>query len=382
MLNVGIIGVGNAGNQVAALANATLKIPVVAINSSDKDLETVPDGIIKKKISDAAGKSNGAGKDRRLAKSFLKDSVQSIVASEDIQDVLKTLDFCFIVSSTGGGTGSGIAPLLTSLINSVFPDLHTILVGILPVESEALSAHVNTVEYLNELYQNLPEQPYMLYDNDKYAGDSAYHIMNTVNDEIVKDIDVLRCSYNYTTKYASIDDRDMTRMLITPGRVVVARLDAFKDKECDNKNIESMLIDVLKRNAHAEFQRDKKVDTTGIIVNLSQPIMEEFNDTVPSVVDFIGEPIHSFQHIHVNEERKLDNSVFYILTGLTPINDKIGKIEDRIEDINEKRKSMQEENLLGELDITSLSNAVADKVNTSDTAESVNILDTFAKFGL
>lgn len=45
MLKVGIVGIGNTGNQIAALGMKELKIPVLAINSSEKDLETVPEGV-------------------------------------------------------------------------------------------------------------------------------------------------------------------------------------------------------------------------------------------------------------------------------------------------------------------------------------------------
>ena len=61
MLNVGIIGIGNTGNQVAALAMKRLNIPVLAINSSEKDLETVPEGVPRRLISDKSGLSQGAG---------------------------------------------------------------------------------------------------------------------------------------------------------------------------------------------------------------------------------------------------------------------------------------------------------------------------------
>jgi hypothetical protein len=47
--------------------------------------------------------------------------------------------------------------------------------------NEALSAHVNTLEYLNELYGTLENQTYMLYDNDKYAGMPSYKMMDLVN---------------------------------------------------------------------------------------------------------------------------------------------------------------------------------------------------------
>ena len=88
MLNVGIIGLGNAGNQVAVLAKEKLNIPVIAINSSEKDLETVPDSIPKKKITDKDGISHGAGKDRMLAKKFLKDSVMKLLKDEDVTSMI------------------------------------------------------------------------------------------------------------------------------------------------------------------------------------------------------------------------------------------------------------------------------------------------------
>ena len=50
MLNVGVIGLGNTGNQIASLAHTELSIPVLAVNSSEKDLETITDNIPKKLI--------------------------------------------------------------------------------------------------------------------------------------------------------------------------------------------------------------------------------------------------------------------------------------------------------------------------------------------
>lgn len=381
MLNVGIIGIGNAGNQVAALAVDKLAIPVIAINSSEKDLETLPAGIPKKLIRDASGLSKGAGKDRKLAKVFLKDTILSFISSDEMSDFMKELDFCFIISSTGGGTGSGTAPIMTTILNATYPDVHTILIGILPVDSEALSSHVNTLEYLNELYSNLPDQTYMLYDNDKLAGESSYHIMETINSEIVKDIDVLRCSYNYTTKYDSIDDRDMTRLISFPGRVSVARLDNFRDKDCDTKSIEEMIIDKIKRSTHVETQRDKKVLATGIITNLSPTLNEEFDDNVLRVREFSGDPIHSFKHIYINEDRSTGNNVFYIMSGLTKVNDKINKISDRIADIEERQRIMEEESALNHVNMQELSDKISDK-EVANKDKDVDLKDIFSSFGV
>ena len=381
MINVGIIGIGNAGNQVAVLANSKYGLPVLAINSSEKDLETVPDSIPKKLISQKSGFNHGAGKDRKLAKTYLKDTISQLMVDPELINLVKDLDIIFVVSSMGGGTGSGTAPLMANIIGETFSDTKCILVGISPVNNEALSAHVNTLEYLNELYKVLEGQTYMLYDNDKFSDIPRWKAMETVNSEIVEDINVLRLFYNYTTKYDSIDDRDGLRLVSFPGRIMVSRLEDFKEKDCDSKSIEDMLIDNIKRNAHIENQRDKKIMASGIITNLSQTLTEEFDTNIPSVREFTGDPVHAFSHIYVNDDRKKPNNVFLIMSGLSPVNDKINIISDRIDEIEEKQKVLEADDALDDEKLKDLSDKVADK-KKNDDGTSVNMSSIFNKFGI
>lgn len=383
MLNVGVIGLGNTGNQIASLAYEQLKIPVMAVNSSEKDLETINNNIPKKLITDADGESKGAGKNRQLAKKYLKDSIMTFLSSEDVQGFIGDLDVLFVVSSTGGGTGSGTSLIMSSIIASMFVDVHVITIGVLPVMNEALSAHVNTLEYLNELYSTLDGQTYMLYDNDKYSGMPSYKMMNLVNEEVVKDIDVLRCTYNYTTKYDSIDEEDMRRLISFPGRILVARLEDIKERDLDKDSIEDLLIKKIKSNAHTEIQRDQKVIATGIIANLSEAVFSEFDNHIEKVRDFIGDPDHDFNHLYVNEERKMPNNVFLIIGGLSVINDRIAKISDRIEEIEQKQKTREEENSLNDLGVSELSQKVSSKDKSKKTsASNVDIASIFSKFGI
>lgn len=379
MLEVGIIGLGNTGNQVAALAKEKLGIPVVAINSSEKDLETVPNNIPKKLISDKDGLSAGAGKDRNLAKSYLKDSITNLLKDQEMIDMISPLDVVFVVSSTGGGTGSGTAPLLANILEATFADTKVIMIGVLPVNNEALSAHVNTLEYLNELYKVMENQTYMLYDNDKCSGMPSYKLLEKVNNEIVKDIDVLRCTYNFTTKLDSIDDRDAKRLISFPGRIVISRVEDFKEKDTDNMSIEDMLIDNIKKNCHVDAQRDKKIMASGIITNLSQVLTEEFDNNIPKVRDFTGDPIHAFNHIYVNDDRKMPNNVYLIMSGLTPVNDKINLISDRIEEIEARQKTLEADDALSAVELNALSSKISDKTKTSD-ATTVDLKDIFGKF--
>ena len=380
MLKVGIIGLGNTGNQVAALAQERLKVPVVAINSSEKDLESVPQIKVRRLIKKKDGESAGAGKDRSLGKQYLKDSVMDLLKDEEINEIIMGLDVVFVVSSTGGGTGSGTAPILTNLISERFADTKCIMVGVLPVNNEAYSSHVNTLQYLDELYNVLSNQTYMLYDNDKLAGLPSYQLLEKVNNEIVSDIDVLRCTYNTKTQYDSIDDRDMTRLISFSGRIMVSRLEGFQEKDCDNQTIEDMIITNIKKNCHVESQRDHKVMATGIITNLSDALTSDFDNNIPKVREFVGDPVHAFAHIKVNEDRKDPNNVFFIETGLTPINDRINRISDRVEEIEQKQKVLEDENALSDINIKALSETVKDEEKVIN--ENMDVNSIFSKFDI
>lgn len=381
MLKVGIVGIGNTGNQIAALGMKELKIPVLAINSSEKDLETVPEGVPSILLKNGNAPAQGAGKDRSLAKKYLKNTIKEMLGSEKVTSFIASLDILFVISSTGGGTGSGTAPILTSVVNNMFSKVKTILIGVLPVMTEALSAQVNTVEYLNELYSSLSTQTYMLYDNDKFASLPSYQIMEEVNKEVIKDIDVLRCKYNYTTRYDSIDEEDMKRLTSFQGRLMVSRLEDIKEKECESKSIEDMLISNIRSNAHVESQRDRKVIASGIITNLSETVSRDFDNHIPKVRDFVGVPIHDFNHIYINEERKMPNNVFLILSGLSPVNDKIFKINDRIDEIQEKQKIAEEENALKAMDVDGLTDSVSKNDTTKTKQDEIKLSDIFAQFG-
>ena len=151
MLVSGVIGIGNAGSQVASLA-VSEQMDAVVINSSENDLSTIPDNVIKFPLGDL----RGAGKNREEAKKFLKDSIKKILQTDEFVEFMDKKDVIFVVSSTGGGTGSGISPILTQILKKMFPDSYVILVGILPTLDEAYSTQINTLESVSYTHLTLP----------------------------------------------------------------------------------------------------------------------------------------------------------------------------------------------------------------------------------
>jgi cell division GTPase FtsZ len=386
MLKVGFIGVGNTGNQIAAIAQTKIAdLPVVAINSSQKDLDTIPETVKKFLITDKKGESQGAGKNRTLAKTYLKDSILALINDQEMKAFCSTLEVVFVCGSTGGGTGSGVTPLLLSALSQIYPDTLFILIGIGPVESEALTAQVNTLEYLKELYGNIKNVHYMLYDNDNFDNMPSHKMMEHVNNEVVEDIKVLMGMYNKETRYDSIDTEDGLRLISSPGRIVVARVEDVKEKDLDQASLEERIIKAIKNNAHMELQRDQKVMATGVISNLSEQFSAEFNVHIPRVHELIGEPVNEFLHTYINEDKKEPNSVYLIMTGLSPVNDKITKITERINEIEERQRIQEEASVLDESKIDTLSNMVRSNTtrdNKNEDGGDLNMDDLFNSFGV
>lgn len=381
MLKVGVIGCGNGGNQVTVSSKNLMEdVPVLAINSSENDLNTLPDNIPRKIIGDG----KGSGKNRSESKEFLSETIMELLSDNEFRDFVKELDIVFVVSTTGGGTGSGIALLLTKIVQKGFPKVHVIPVGIMPsLKRDGESTQTNSLEYLDELYNILgPNTTYMLYDNDKYSKEGTVTMMERVNMAIANDINVLRCNYNFPTKYASIDEKDMLNIIRTPGRLFVASLVDMKEKDLDDCTIEDKVIEEIKSNAHVELQRDKIVSRSGIILNLSSQILSSFNTHMENVQDFVGSPVEEFEHIYVNDDRKLPNNVFYILAGLTKINDRIRKANDRIIEFEELRKQQEDELELDSTLIDAVNKTRAYQNKTVANEKSFDVKDIFKDFGV
>ena len=377
MLKVGLIGCGNAGNQVLREAKQSYPdMALVAINSSENDLSTLPDDILKIKIGDG----KGCGKNRMEAKKSLASEVINLVSSESFKTFIGDLDIAFVISSTGGGTGSGVSLVFSDVLSKVYPSTYIIPVGILPTLKEAESTQVNTLEYLSELYKSMDSKTtYMLYDNEKLKELPPNKMLPAINRSIVEDINVLRCYYNRTTIYDSIDEKDALTVIRSPKRLMVASVYDVKEKDLDEMNLEERLKENLKKGTHVEIQQDKIVNRTGLILNISENVLKDFSVQIPSIIDYIGDPIEEFKHICVNEDRKIPNNAFLIISGLSAVNDRIAKINDRIAEIQEAQKRQEDDD---EIDLDIINSVNEKRVYAKNAVEpqQIDIQSLFSKF--
>lgn len=330
-----IIGVGNCGSQVALLAEK--KYPDIFdclyFNTSESDLAMVDvENACKFKIGDRE-EVEGSGKNREKMKKYLQDDINSILMDQNFQETIYTKKYVFIVTSAAGGTGSGSSPVMMEIFRQMFPDTHFILVGVLPQISSSLMEQGNTIYFLNELYEELGNNTtYMIYDNESTSDMPSTKSLEFVNENIVEDLRILSGVDNYSTPYESIDEADMESIITTPGRLLVVRLNKkITEKNMEDNNLDEIIIKSIKQSTHAETDRNKKVVRWGIITYFTDSVNNLYIPNFEKLADFIGTPIERFNHNAINNGDESLNFLYMIASGLSPINDRVRKINDRIE---------------------------------------------------
>lgn len=332
-----VVGLGNAGGQVANLCE--IKYPkifdCIYINSSEADLAMVKtESGLKFKIGNRED-IEGSGKNRAKMKEYLLNDIGIILGDTNFQRCVANKKYCFVVSSTAGGTGSGAAPVMMELLQKMFPDTNFILVAILPQINASLMEQGNALEFLNELYDVLGSSTtYMIYDNETTADLPPTKALSVVNENIVEDLKVLSGVDNYATPYESIDAADMESIITTPGRLLVVRINSdLTEKNMEDANLDNIIIKSIKRSAHAETDRNKKVVRWGIITYFTEEVNKLYNPRMDGVIEFIGTPVERFNHNAINNGKESANFLYMIASGLSPINDRVKRITDRIEQL-------------------------------------------------
>lgn len=332
-----IVGVGNCGGQVAYLAEKKYPdlVDTLYINTSDSDLSMVStENPMKFKIGEKH-EVEGSGKNREKMKEYLEADIEKILGNTELQNLIVEKKYCFIVASAAGGTGSGAAPILHEFMRQMFPDTNFILVTVIPQLQASLMEQGNALEFLTELYDVLGNNTtYMIYDNETTADLPPTKALEVVNENIVEDIRILTCIDNYPTPYESIDDADMEGILTTPGRLLVVRLmKNLTEKSMEDNNLDDLVIKAIKQSKHAETDRNKKVVRWGIITYFTDQVNKLYNPNLEKLQDFIGTPVERFNHNAINDSNESLNFFYLVASGLSPINDRVKKITDRIQEL-------------------------------------------------
>lgn len=179
-----IIGCGGAGTQIVSRMGAQFRgIPRIAMNTDMTGLGYV-DADRKVCIGKSITFKGDSGGFVEVAQKCAE------LAQEDIRSCLISKDVAFIIAGLGGGTGTGVAPVVARTAKGL--GLVTFAVGILPFSAEAVRRQ-KAEEHVQDLRE--AADSCITLDNDalaKFGSDiplaRAYAIMDSMVAKIIKDV--------------------------------------------------------------------------------------------------------------------------------------------------------------------------------------------------
>ena len=263
--DIAFLAIGQAGGNIGKLFEEQC-FKVMYVNTSMEDLNTL---LYAKHVYHITN-GEGAARDRERAKELLMADIQ------DLQnEITKTLseEFIFVIFSAGGGTGSGIAPMLMAYMPELLPDSKICGITILPSVRESLQTQANAAECFHEL-EGLDIDSLFVIDNngrpDKFA----------INETFVDLFMNMLKIPGYTDSRGNIDTRDLKDALSAKGCVMISALPSIQSST-------PKLLDSFRNGIFAQPEPDGKIQY--IALSMATEINTD------AFIKIVGKPLDLFQ---------------------------------------------------------------------------------------
>lgn len=329
-----ILGVGGAGNQVAFQSSKEY-FPAIAMNSTAKDMTEI---IESDSCHTILLSEDGCGKDRDIAKELIKENYKSII--EQVMDMIsyyeeddKRIKRLIVTGAINSGTGAGAIPITIDLLRRHFKKIkrHIEIIAA-PYSPDDLSVRsmTNALETMKELIRL--GIPYLPIDNSACTISSPQAKYTALNNALIQKFKVIRGDYFKYSAMGNIDEKDMTKLFTVPGMMKIGFASKLKNDMSDK--IEDILINSIKNDYGITMQPDKIVRKIGIILNITEEMMESLDRTYPKLREYFGTLIDVFENITI-AEKEADSYVGIILSGLSDPDYKLESMKDIVDEHKE-----------------------------------------------
>lgn len=160
MLTFGFIGIGQAGGLLADDAKK-MGYPSLAINTAQVDLQALP--FIGDEYKFHLYGYEGAGKDRQVGAEAFYAHQSPLM--DTICEEFPSSHVLFVAAALGGGSGSGIAPLLIRRLTQQFPNKVVCPILFLPHKEETMKSRINALESFAEISEIKETGASFIFDN-------------------------------------------------------------------------------------------------------------------------------------------------------------------------------------------------------------------------
>lgn len=323
-MTIAFIGIGGAGGNLADLASE-MGLHAGTINFSQGDLNSLQNIKYKLKLIG----SDGVGHDRQLAIQLVSEHYETVL--NFIKDHFNNESIIFVPFSTGGGTGSGITPLLLDLLSTTMEDKTFVAMPIIPDKTESLTAQINTLQVFEELSnQNVCILPI---DNNQikliHKPMSKKELYDIANNSVIQYIELLTSYTNRFSQHGTFDKRDLHNALKTKGIALISHI-YLSDIKSEN----GLTKDSLTKHIHHSWHyspfipiEEKQIIKAAFIFdgNLNDLHAVDYNDVFST---FNNQPIDLFEGIYEGGE---EGVITTLLTGLSWCHTRLKEIEEIVQ---------------------------------------------------
>lgn len=269
-MKLAFIGLGQAGGKIVdeflhydATTGTGFVEAAIAVNTAKTDLrglEHIPEGN-RILIGQSRVKGHGVGADNELAAEIAQDNTDEIQGALDSVPVHE-IDGFLIVAGLGGGTGSGVGPVLARELRRIYTE-PVYGLGILPASDEGGIYTMNAARSLQTYVRETDNL--LLFDNDAWreTGESMQRGFEALNDELVRRFGVLfsagELTAGDTIAESVVDSSEIINTLAGGGISTVGYASATLDDQG------SGLLSKLREDEEAQFDT---ADTTNRITSL------------------------------------------------------------------------------------------------------------------
>ena len=325
--SIGFLGVGQAGSNIA-LGFERLGYNTAYLNTSKEDLNSLK--YAKHKIHVRGGE--GASKNRKAVLQLAVESIDEII--NDVLSVL-TQEYVMIIFSAGGGTGSGLGPVLASYLSKI--GRKVICATILPCEKESPKTCENAYNTCVDISDIEGIGSVFLLDNNKHEDKFA------LNEVFIKDIDAL-LNLNNCSRFGNVDKSEIKTLLYTQGLSIITR-------HSKAKSTAPFIIQGFSDNIYADIEEKAPVvvgiSTTNKSLNFDDIYCE------------IGYPYDDFRGVS-------NSSTLCMASGYPWPLKRLGKLKDKASRVSIQRNTLGLSKI-GEQTLSPISKAATTaNINTRD----------------
>lgn len=332
---ISFLSLGQGGGNIADLA-AKKGFYSAAINFSERDLESLE--YVERKLKLVG--SEGIGKIRNDAIQLMNNNWD--LATNFVKENFShsSIEIIFVPFSTGGGSGSGIAPVLLSLLKETMPDKVFVAMPIIPDQKESYINQKNCLE----TFEDLSELDICILPIDNNKSNmrtmGKNNLYKSVNEAVVNLINHIVSFTQTKSNLGVIDKKDIRSIFCTSGIATIAEveLSLLSGKfEMSERGVAERIRDSWIEAIFVDVEFDKVI-SAGFIFE-GQEKMMEFLDLPTVFSSFQNKlPINLYEGYYIGEKDR----VLTILSGLSWCNSRLESIDKILEDTSKSLGSVSE----------------------------------------